>query len=368
MLQRREFLLSTLGAALSVVGAEEPATRPRRGATAPYVSPRARAKAAYAAFVKAYWMEEKALFRRHKDRGKPLDFWYAAHAWDMLIDADKLFHTPQTKALVKRFYDGFCRQYPDWTKNEFNDDILWWTIACTNAYAHTREKRYLEQARTHFDWLVAHEVDDTLGGGMWWKNSKHGSKNACDNFPAVITACNLYQHTKEKKYKDAALALFRWSRKTFFDEATGTVWDNLSVEGKLTRWDFTYNTGTFIGSCLRLYRLTFDKKYLQDAFKAGHHMVRDLSRDGIVKPAGREGDGGAFHGIGFRYLSELAKRADGRPFRSYILKNAEAAWAHRRPSDDLVGHDFLRVPAETADVEGQIANSALTLILLAAQI
>ena len=30
-----------------------------------------------------------------------------------------------------KFTTGFIKQYPDWTTNKYNDDIIWWAIACT---------------------------------------------------------------------------------------------------------------------------------------------------------------------------------------------------------------------------------------------
>jgi predicted alpha-1,6-mannanase (GH76 family) len=331
------------------------------------LSPAARARLAFDAFVRAYWVEEKAYFRRHKGKDKPLDFWFSAHAWDMLIDADRLFRTARTKTMVRRFYDAFMRRHPDWRKNEFNDDILWWTIACTNAFVHTHERRYLQQARSLFDHLAAREIDSTLGGGIWWKSSEHKSKNACANFPAVITACNLNVLTHERTYLDTARSLYDWGREKFFDAKTGAVYDNVNLKGRLTRWDFTYNVGTFIGSALRLHRATRAKKFIDDAMLAARHFMTALSRNGIVKPCGK-GDGGAFHGVGFRYMAELARRSTDPEVRAYIMRNAESAWTNRRASDDLVGEDWMRPPREDFDVEGQVANSALTAIILAARL
>lgn len=354
---RRAFLrgLAALGASQAL---------PSRAACA---GPVARARMAFDAFVRAYWMDEKAYFRRHKEKGKPLDFWFSAHAWDMLIDADRLFRAQRTKTMVRRFYDAFMRRHPDWRRNEFNDDILWWTIACTNAFVHTRERRYLQQARSLFDHLAAREMDSTLGGGIWWKSSEHKSKNACSNFPAVITACNLGFLTHERTYLDTAHSLYYWGREKFFDAKTGAVYDNVDLKGRLTRWDFTYNVGTFIGSALRLHRATRAKKFIDDALFAGRHFMTALSRNGIVRPCGK-GDGGAFHGVGFRYMAELAKRPECRDVREYLARNAEAAWSNRRASDGLVGEDWTRRPPEDFDVEGQVANSALTAIILSARL
>ena len=323
------------------------------------------AKAAWRAFVGVYWIPERAQFRKHKGNDQELlDFWLSAHAWDAILDVSRLFPDRKTKAMVPAFYDAFMKRHPDWKTNEFNDDILWWTISCTRAYSATKDARYLLQARTMFDWLAEREIDDALGGGMWWKNTERKSKNACDNFPAVITACNLHRLTRERKYLETAKALYSWARGKFFDEGTGAVYDNVNAEGVLTRWDFSYNTGTFIGSALRLHRATQERRYLDDALKAGRHMTTALSPNGTLKPCG-QGDGGAFNGIGARYLAELAARQGGGEFTKWLFDNAETAWAHRRKSDGIAGMDWSQTPAVDFDVEGQTANSAVTLLLVA---
>jgi len=323
------------------------------------------AKAAWRAFLGVYWIPERSQFRKHKGNDQELlDFWLSAHAWDAILDASRLFPDRMTKAMVPAFYDAFMTRHPDWRTNEFNDDILWWTISCTRVYYATKDARYLSQARTMFDWLAEREIDDELGGGMWWKNSERKSKNACDNFPAVITACNLHRLTRERKYLETAKALYSWGRGKFFDEVSGAVYDHVTTEGSLTRWDFSYNTGTFIGSALRLYRATQVRRYLDDALKAGRHMTTALSPNGTLRPCG-QGDGGAFNGIGARYLAELAARQGGGEFSKWLFDNAETAWTHRRKSDGIAGEDWSQTPAEDFDVEGQTANSAVTLMLVA---
>ena len=328
--------------------------------------PKIDARPAWDAYVKAYWIPEKAQFRLHKGNDKKLlDFWFAAHAWDAILDASRIFKDAKTKAMVPTFYDAFMKRYPDWTKNHFNDDILWWTISCTRAYSATKDKRYLDQARKMFDWLLEHEVDDTLGGGMWWKNSEHKSKNACDNFPAVITACNLYRITKDRKYLTAAIDLYAWGRGAFFDEKTGAVYDNMNLKKHVTRWNFSYNLGTFIGAGIRLYRVTGRREYLNDALKAADNLTGEQSPGGILKAGGQKGDGGAFNGIGVRYLAELAAMKEGTKYRRWIAENAASAHAHARPSDGIIGTDWTKTPSDNDDIEGQIANSSMTLLILA---
>ena len=324
-----------------------------------------RAKTAFADYVKAYWDEARGQFRLHKKGDKLLDFWFAAHSFDMLLDAVRVIGGKETRRLAIAFYDGFMKRYPDWKKNESNDDILWWTIACVRASRCLGDRRYLAQAKSLFNHLLAHEVDGELGGGMWWKNSEHKSKNACDNFPAVITACGLHKATGDAKYRKAALDLYAWGREKLFNVKTGAIEDNIDISGKVTHWHFSYNSGTFIGSALRLWRITREKVYLDDAFLAAKYMTTSLSRDGVLKPTG-QGDGGAFNGIGIRYLCELAQTAEGAALREFVRGNAESVWQNRRKSDGLPGPDWTRVPADDFDIEGQTANSGLVALVLVA--
>ena len=103
---------------------------------------------------------------------------------------------------------------------------------------------------------------------------------------------------------------------------------------------------------------------MDDALKAGGHMVTALSSNGVLKPCG-QGDGGAFNGIGARYLAELAAQREGRRFAKWLFDNAVKAWANRRMSDGISGVDWSRTPTEDFDVEGQTANAAVTLMLVA---
>ena len=213
---RREF--AALAAAACALGGYSPAFAAPEGDSA-----LSRAKTAFSDYVKAYWDEARGQFRLHKTGDKMLDFWFAAHSFDMLLDAVRVFGGKEPRRLAVAFYDGFMKRYPDWKKNEFNDDILWWTIACVRAWRCLGDRRYLVQARSLFDHLLEHEVDGELGGGMWWKNSEHKSKNACDNFPAVITACGLHKATGDAKYRKAALDLYAWGREKLLDAKMGAI-------------------------------------------------------------------------------------------------------------------------------------------------
>jgi len=261
-------------------------------------------------------------------------------------------------------YEGFVALHPDWTTNPYNDDIMWWTIACARAYRITGEARYLARARSEFDRIYAKEVDQTLGGGMWWKSDRHGSKNACVNGPAAITAMELASILKDETYVDKARDLYVWERANLFDANTGAVYDNLNTRQRVSRRVFTYNPGTFIGAALRLYRWTEDKAYLADAALAGDYMRQRLCNpDGIIKSEG-QGDGGAFKLIGMRYMVELARVTPQKALDDWLQKNADTVWRNRRASDSIMGYDWSRPVKADDRIECQSAAGGVVLLNL----
>jgi predicted alpha-1,6-mannanase (GH76 family) len=315
--------------------------------------------------TKAVWEKyrqrgESSLLRSSKGTGS-LDFWFSAQAFDLLLDSVGMFWRKDLAAeAVETYFKDFAAEHPDRAAHVFNDDVLWWAIACTRAARITNESRYLVEAKDIYDRLWTTQVDNALGGGMWWRADEHKSKSACVNFPAVIVAMNLYQATKDVKYLLQGRRIYQWAVEHLFDKETGKVNDHETTEGAKDERDFSYNYGTFIGASLRLYRATGSKTYLSNAAKAADYLVGNMSQHGIMKCAG-QGDGGAFNGIAVRYLAELARRPGGAAYRKYLLANANSAWTSRRLSDGVNGPDWSRAPQTGEVVEPQTAVSAAML-------
>ncbi len=320
---------------------------------------------AMAALNRAYWDGTHHCFRKTAAAdSKPLDFWMTAHVWEGVMDAYERHGDTSYRDQIGQVYDGFLAAYPDWRTNPYNDDVMWWTIACLRAYGITDEQRYLTKARSEFDRLYAEEVDTALGGGMWWRNDSHRSKNACVNGPAAITAMELASALEDEAYANKARELYAWERATLFDPNTGAVRDNASTRGRVSRRLFTYNQGTFIGAALRLYRWSKEKHYLDDAILAGDCMRERLcNREGILRSEG-QGDGGTFKLIGVRYMVELAQTTKRQELFDWLGRNAEAAWQNRRVSDDIMGFDWSRPVRADEVIECQSAAAGVVLLNL----
>jgi predicted alpha-1,6-mannanase (GH76 family) len=321
---------------------------------------------AYDALIKKYWDPEMKFFRKEERGRRKADFWLSAQLWDTVMDQYDRTKSREVKRLIGEVYDGFVKEHPDWTTNKYNDDIMWWSIACTRAYKITGEKRYLDKAKASFDFVYDNFHDSAMGGGIYWINERT-CKNSCINSPAVIAAVRLSILLKDPAYLAKAKSLYAWQKETLTD-GTGKVFDNIEIEKetgspRIARFSLTYNQGTFIGAAVLLYQQTKEKAYLEDAVKTAQwthdHLCRTEKR--ILQPEG-QGDGGAFKGIFIRYIKLLIDDCGRKEFLPWMMTNAETAWSNRREADNIMGFDW---SAPTGPgIESQTAGSAVTAVLV----
>ncbi len=325
----------------------------------------AEADAAFSSLNQVYWDSAAKFFRKEEQGSKKADFWFSAQLWDVVMDQYDRTGSAGVKRQIDDLYDGFIKEYPDWTTNKYNDDIMWWAIACTRAYRITNDERYLKKAKSSFDFVYDNFLDTALGGGLYWINERT-SKNSCINCPAIIAAVRLSVLLKDATYLEKAKSLYDWQKKTLTD-GTGKVFDSIRYDSvrqapRVNRFSLTYNQGTYIGAAVLLYRQTKDRTYLDDAIKTadwtrGNLCVADQQ---ILKDEG-QGDGGAFKGIFIRYMKLLIRDGGRTEFLPWMKANADAAWRHRRPTDNIMGSDWT-IPAG-ADIQSQTAASAVAAVL-----
>jgi predicted alpha-1,6-mannanase (GH76 family) len=325
----------------------------------------AEADAAFDSLNKVYWDPAARFFRKEEQGSKKADFWLSAQLWDTVMDQYDRKGSADVKRQINDLYDGFVAKHPDWTTNKYNDDIMWWAIACARAYTITRDARYLKKAKASFDFVYDNFQDAEMGGGIYWINERT-SKNSCVNSPAVIAAVRLAVLLKDPSYMAKAKSLYAWQKKTLTD-GNGKVYDSISYDKdrqatRVARFSLTYNQGTCIGAAVLLYQQTKDKTYLDDAVKAAEWTRANLcvTDQRILKSEG-QGDGGAFKGIFVRYMRLLINGGGRTEFLPWMKANADAAWRNRRPADNIMGPDW-SIPAG-AGIESQTAASAVAVVL-----
>ena len=268
-------------------------------------------------------------------------YWPQAHAMDVMVDAYMRTGSKQYLNIYPLWWEGepkfnFAGREEDPWWNVFVDDMEWIALAQIRMFESTKNTKYLKKARqTYDDWVWSTwgpEDEAPWFGGITWKTDVAKSKNACSNGPAALIAARLYNFydamgkkagKPKQAYLNEAIKIYTWEKNNLFDRQTGAVYDSMNGEGKITKWVFSYNSGTFLGAAHELYKITGDKQYLADAVKAANFVIDHLSTNEGVLSDAEGGDGGLFHGIFFRYFVKLINdpaldSANYNKFRDYI--------------------------------------------------
>ncbi len=311
------------------------------------------ADAALTAFIRTFWDPKKKYFYANSDHqvhdgrdygpedGLYTDFWWEAQLWELVMDAYQRTKRTEYREMIDDVYAGFIDWKPDF-ENDFNDDIGWWAMASTRADEITKNKTYLNRAKTLFDRMWEHH-DDTYGGGIWWRTDEKDQKNVATNAPAVVTAVQLYNATRDSSYLTRAQRLYDWLKDRL--ESSGQVYDHIQDEGKGTvvKWGFTYNFGTYISAATALYEATGKTVYLNDAKRVADWATTYLTNGGTLIYEGNEGrddDSGGFKALLIRALHRLATKHGQNQYLKFLQQNVNQAWNHRRTSDNLIGSNW----------------------------
>ena len=150
----------------------------------------------------------------------------------------------------------------------------------------------------------------------------------------------LYQSTKEEKYLKEGKLFYDWMMTHLEDSTLHIIWNSLStVNGKTDKVFYTYNTGTMIQSSVRLYNITGEKKYLNNAkclaegsyryfvkkSESGFSYIDDLPWFNIVL---------------FRGYQELFEVDRNPKYINAIISGADWAWENARDKCGLIYKDW----------------------------
>jgi uncharacterized protein YyaL (SSP411 family) len=153
--------------------------------------------------------------------------------------------------------------------DKYYDDNAWMVLGFLEAYKTTHDPKYLQWARTTQAFVLS-GWDDTLGGGIYW-SLKHQSKNTCDNAPGAVGALQLAA-LGEPDQENWALRIIPWVNTTLKDDK-GLYWDNIALDGKITKWEFTYNTALMIEADILLFKMRGDRQALHAAEQSANAAI-----------------------------------------------------------------------------------------------
>jgi hypothetical protein len=167
---------------------------------------------------------------------------------------------PKYKAWLREFADA-CRVY--WNDkgpvpgydvlpcpkpvDRYYDDNAWMVLALVETYEILKDKKYLDWAEQALDYVLSGE-DAKLGGGIYWRESDKKSKNTCSNAPSAAACLAVAKYRRSDELKAKAKSLLEWTKQTFQDPEDGLFWDNISLDGKLDKTKWSYNTGLYLRS------------------------------------------------------------------------------------------------------------------------
>ncbi len=208
-----------------------------------------------------------------------------AFAWDMAVQLSALAAAcridPKTyRPLYDQAFDSLrtygCDYkgvfgYQVWpygggTPDRYYDDDEWIVLAQLDAYEALHDRKYLDEAKKTFQFVLSGSSAD-LDGGIFWHEQDRKSKNTCSNAPAMAAAARLYLATKSPGYLATAKSIHDWVQR--LKDKDDLMFDGLNLDGSIGKTKWTYNTALMIRGDLALYEATRDKSYLKEAVAMG---------------------------------------------------------------------------------------------------
>jgi hypothetical protein len=159
----------------------------------------------------------------------------------------------------------------------FYDDNSIVGISLVESYNLTKEQRFLDRAAKIVT-ILKNGVDDKLGGAIWWNEDEknipgnaNSNKPACANGYATLFLLDYYTICPADE-KASVLAFakseYAWLKANLRDPADKCYWNDKNASGVVNTFKWTYNTGVMIQNGVRLYRITGDQAYLDDAIES----------------------------------------------------------------------------------------------------
>lgn len=227
--------------------------------------------------------------------------------------------------------------------DRFYDDNIWLGIDFAELYLASREPAYLEMAKRIWKFVKSGE-DNVLGGGIYWCEQKKTSKNTCSNAPAAVFAFRMFEATQDSTYFFDGKAWYDWTKRHLQDPADGLYWDNVSVDGKVDKRKYPYNSGQMLQSAVLLYRITKDSRYLQEAQRIAQSGYAYFFED-FTAPEGTsfrilKRSDNWFIAVMMRGYTELYHTDGNGIYIDAFGKSLDHAWKHARDASGLFGKNW----------------------------
>lgn len=223
------------------------------------------------------------------------------------------------------------------------EDNVWLGIDFTDIYLKTKEPKYLEKAKTVWDFVIS-GMDEELGGGIYRSEQKKQLKSTCANGAGAIFALKMFKATKDSTYFNYGQFLYEWTKQNMQDSRDYLYYDSVDKNRIFAKAKYAYNSGIMLQAAVILYRATEDNAYMVDAQRlatAAHSYFFDdfRSKDGYDFKLLRKGNVWSV-AVLLRGYGELFYLDGNSLYIDDFNDNLAHAWLYMRDSDGLFGTDW----------------------------
>jgi len=173
--------------------------------------------------------------------------------------------------------------------DRYYDDNAWIVLALLEIHNVTGDQKYLDRAASTMRFVLS-GADNSLGGGLFWRENDRSSKNTCANAPAIVAALQLYSATSEGRYLSNAEQIYEWTRSHLQDTDDGLYWDSIWRSGRVNRRKYSYNSALMIRANCLLFQAKGDRQFLNEA----EWIAQSAAARWIVPETGAVNDAGRF--------------------------------------------------------------------------
>ena len=242
---------------------------------------------------------------------------------------------------VPSAYSSYLNNQP--LSDRFYDDNIWLGIDFTDYYLMTEKQEYLKKAELIWNFIISGK-DEALGGGIYWCEQKKETKNTCSNAPAAVFAFKLFQATQDSTYLKEGKELYEWTKENLEDSKDHLYFDKVSLNKKIDRTKYAYNSGQMMQAAALLFQITKQKEYLKDAQEIArachkHFFTRLTTPDGIVLQLPKKGNIW-FTAIMLRGFVELYQIDHNKTYLTDFQLSLHYAWHHARDEQGLFQKDW----------------------------
>ena len=237
-------------------------------------------------------------------------------------------------------YASYISRAPQ--SDRFYDDNIWLGIDFTDFYLGTKDPAHLDKARMIWEFIES-GTDDKLGGGIYWCEQKKGGKNTCSNAPATVLCMKLYNLTQDNAYLEQAKKTYDWTKNSLRDPEDFVYWDNVRLDGSVDKAKYTYNSGQMIQAGVLLYQQSGDKAYLKDAQETARGAYQRFTevRKAVDGTETRFYTASPwFNVILLRGLTALYEVDHNPEYIRTMADNARYAWDHTRDVNGFLDNDW----------------------------